>query len=133
MLREWVSPVQPEFVELFGKQFYNPTINGICTQVAWATMYADPRKLDETHPVWPDYFAYSEWFRHRICAQFHLPFDTKWEEIYRQFGVLVDEEYSSKTEMEKAHQIGENYLNDEMAPIMFQEFERIKFQITNRL
>lgn len=126
-------PRRTEFVDLYGRSFYNPSIRSLCTQVAWATSYADPIRLDEQHPQWGNYFAYSEWFRHRICSQLLLPLGTEWADIYRLVGVLCESEYSSSEEARVAANFGESHqLNDEMTPIMFEKFEEIKYRITNR-
>ena len=123
-----------EYVKRYGRQFYNPTLGGLCTTIAWATTYAEPKELNESHPMWPQYFAYSEWFRHLICTHLGLPFKTDWMEIYRKVGVLVDEEYQTPKDAETARNFGENeQLQDEMVPLMFAQFEDIKFQIVGRI
>ena len=122
-----------EYVEMYGRKFYNPSLVGLCTTIAWASTYSTTGELNESHPMWAQYFAYSEWFRHLICKQLRLPFDTDWMEIYRKVGVLVEEEYSSKEEHEKAFTFGETHqLEDEMVPLMYAQFEQIKFQIVGR-
>ena len=115
-------------------RFRRVSLHSIALQVAWATTYADPQKLDEVHPEWGNFFAYSEWFRHRICTHLRLPLDTKWDDLYRKLGVLADSEYATEKEQMEAINLGENsYLSDRAAPLMFEEFEEIKYRITNRL
>lgn len=123
-----------EHVKRGDRTFYNPTLHGICVTIAWATTYAmEGHPLNENHPMWAEYFAYSEWFRHRICAQLKLPLNTPWEDIYRRVGVLVEEEYASKDEFDKAYDFGESQqLHDDLAPEMFDRFELIKYQIVGR-
>ena len=111
------------------------SLHSICMTIAWATTYAPKNEpLNETHPVWPEYFAYSEWFRHRICAQLMIPLDTEWEVIYKLVGCMVDEEYATPEDAEKARSFGfKIFLLDEMADYMFNKFEEIKFRIVKRI
>ena len=109
-----------------------PTLGGICITIAWATTYA-VEELNETHPVWPDYFAYSEWFRHRICTRLGLPLNTEWMVIYKRVGCVIQEEYASEKEFRDAFHFGEtHFLDDELAPAMLDRFEEIKFKIVKR-
>ena len=111
-----------------------PSLHSIALQVAWATSYANPVPLNNKHEQWPHYFAYSEWFRHRICHRIGVSLDTPWEKLYRRLGVFVEEAYETKEEYKEATELGENtFLDDELAPLMFREFEEIKYQITHRL
>ncbi|MDO8589962.1 MAG: hypothetical protein Q7R69_01690 [bacterium] len=123
------------YVEKDARTLYNPTLNGICITIAWATNYAmKGHPLNENHPKWAEYFAYSEWFRHRICAQLKLPLDTKWEDIYRRVGVLVEEACPSRDEFKRAYDFGKSqHLHDELGPEMFARFEMIKYQIVGRI
>ena len=110
-----------------------PTLHAIALTVAWATTYADPEPLDEKHEQWPHYFAYREWFRQRIAIRIRLSLDTPWETLYHKLGVLLESAYSSTKEHAEAFAFGErNFLTDYVAPLMFQEFEEIKYRITNR-
>ena len=111
-----------------------PSLHSIALQVAWATTYANPKPLDKQHEQWPHYFAYSEWFRHRICHRIGISLDTPWEELYRRLGVYLEEVYETSEKYEEATALGENtFLDDDLAPLMFREFEEIKYRITNRL
>lgn len=122
-------------VKIFGETFHNPTLHDICISIAWASLYAPSTKpLNDSHPMWAEYLAYSEWFRLRICAQLGFSLDTKWDCIYRRVGVLVESEYSSREDSKKAEDFGRKYkLSDWLAPIMFSEFEDIKFKIVGRI
>lgn len=128
------APHRVEYVKMYGRDFYNPTLGGLCTTIAWATTYSTTGELDESHPMWAQYFAYSEWFRHLICTHLGLPFSTDWMDIYRKAGVLVDEEYPTPEEAKAARDFGESQqIKDEMVPVMFAQFEHIKYQIVGRI
>lgn len=112
-----------------------PSIYDICSKIAG--MRGDAKKpLDESHPMWPRYFAYSEWFRHRICGQFGFPFSTDWETIYRRVGIfngggghLTEEGYRRAVEFGTTH-----IILDDVTRAMFSELEKIERQIvTGRL
>lgn len=122
-------------VEIFGKIFHNPTLYDICISIAWASLYApSTTPLNDSHPMWGEYIAYSEWFRLRICAQLGFSFDTKWDYIYCCVGILVEEEYPSREDFKKAEDFGRKHqLSDWLTPIIFSEFEDIKFKITKRI
>ena len=125
----------PEFMTSRRKtRLSNPTLHEISITVAWATAYAEPIPLNDNHPKWADYFAYSEWFRHRICTHLGLQLNTPWEELYLYTGCLVEEQYATKDDFKKAYRFGESQrLHDEMAPEMFLAFEEIKFLIVGRI
>jgi hypothetical protein len=104
-------------------------------QVAWATLYAQPNPLDENHPKWADYIGYTEWLRNRICVHLEVSLNTPWEELSKITGALIDEEYLSLEEAEKARKFGQNQrLHDKLVGAMFEVFEsEIKPRIVNRI
>lgn len=125
---------QGEYVTMCGLGLDNPTLRDLCITIAWASTYSTTGELNESHPMWAQYFAYSEWFRHLICTHLGLPFNTDWMDIYRKVGALVDEEYPTPKDAEEARKFGwSQQLKDEMVPAMFAQFENIKFQIVRRI
>ncbi len=109
------------------------TLYNVALMVAWASSYAQ-KPLDRSHHMWPLYWAYSEWFRHRISDNLGRPLDAKWEEIYRRVGCLIESEYPSQEEFRAASDFGHrHYLDDELADAMVQRFEIIKYQIVGRV
>lgn len=106
----------------------------IALAVAWANKHAQEPPLKESHRLWTRYFTYSEWFRHRICTRLDLPLSTEWPEIYRRVGVLAEERYLSHEAWQEAYDFGTtHFLEDTMVPVMFEEFEVVRFLITGRL
>ena len=108
-----------------------PSIQHVAQVVAWAFAYAPAdHPLNESHPMWPRFFAHSEWFRALILQRFVLPAETSWEEIYRCTGFLVDNEYSSEEKSWEAHYFGMmTRLDHEDARRMLEELENIKYQV----
>jgi hypothetical protein len=121
------------FAQRVSQQY--PSLNSISYVVGWAFMYAPKeRPLDDSHPLWAQFFAHSEWFRIMIADQLKLPLDIKWEEIYRRAGIAVDSEYATTEEAEAARLFGEKTcIYADIAPAMLQSLDEIKFRITGRL
>ena len=114
------------------KKQNNLSLHTICIQIAWAKAYAK-EPLNESHPKWADYLAYSEWFRIKICRELNLPLNTVWERICYVVGCLNDDQYPSKQEMVSARRLGHDMeIQDDMSKPMFKEFEKIKFAIVGR-
>lgn len=112
-----------------------PSIARICTVIGWAFDYAPAdAPLNESHPLWGEFFPRSEWFREQIAQILSLPADTKWEEIYRLSGVLNDTEYKDMKECYAAWDFGENTRLDhpEVAQRL-EELELIKYRIVGRI
>lgn len=127
-----VAPIS-ERVQIFGRSFLNPTVHDVALTIAWAQMYSNTGTLDETHPMWAEYFAYSEFFRHLICTELSLRLDTEWDVINKIVGLAPRSYYDSESDFKSAHDLGcSKRFSDEAVPYIFERFEMIKLKITGR-
>lgn len=119
------------------KRSQQPSLQSVALVVCWAFAYAEIEgnpPLDEKNPHWPEFFAYSEWFRYQIIKRVGCSKNVTWDEIARMTGFMNEQTYKNLEEYYEHHFFGEMlHIDHPCAKRMLRDLEEIKFSITGRV